>query len=794
MSIEKPSAFQKAKQYVLEHKVETGIFAVIFLYITGLVSLGTYYLVKLPLILNGEMKNPFTLNPIFVFKDLFTHIRGYVFIIIMALVVVLVYRLVLYPRMKEERGKYDERGFRVLTEEGKYGTAELLTDPNELGDVIDYKPVSETKGVILGKALDSDTTSIKINTDVKKKGEVKVISCCDEQEYNEKAKRNNWNIDDIVNNKLNNHIAVFGASGTMKSRALARNLIMQDALRGESIIVTDPKGELYEDCAPFLRAMGYDVKMFNLVNQGCSDSWNCLSEIFDENGCIDSTSAKIFADTIVMNATSEKDYWSDNARNLLKATCLYVLEACPKEEQNMGKVYDIISSSTTTDIDIMFRSLEDTSVAKRAYNIFGVCTEQVKGQILNGLGIMLDIFQDDAIRNITTSEEINLSKPATEKCAYFCITSDQHSVFDFLIVVFYAMLFVKLVNRVDSLRHDESIKTIPINLVMDEFPNIGQVPAFCKKISTVRSRNINITIIFQNIVQLQNRYPLGQWEEILGNCDTTIFLGCTDETTAKYISDKTGIATIEVETQNTKYERDVLVFNQNTSYNEVRSAGQRKVLNPDEVLTLKNTEELIFLRGKKPLKAKKYDYTLHPLAQQLKSQPITSHIPEWKQKQIDEALEAARLRKEREEEAKKRQEEELKAIKEQQEKEKQEQAQLAGGGIMNAMLRYNSKTDSVKKEKNISKTETEPKTSASDKSNSSSVNDTNKDNTQSNTTKKSNSLSDIKKAANNQNNHSDNQTEEAETPVITKVPKEAPKNGVPSNLFMPKKPQNAKDI
>lgn len=794
MSIERPSAFQKAKEYVLEHKVGAGIFAVIFLYITGLVSLGTYYLVKLPLILNKEMKNPFTLNPIFVFKDLFTHVRGYIFIIIMALVVLAVYRFVLYPRMKEERGKYDERGFRVLTEEGKYGTAELLTDPNELGDVIDYKPVSETKGVILGKSLDSDTTSIKLDTDPKKKGEVKVISCCDEQEYNEKAKRNNWNIDDIVNNKLNNHIAVFGASGTMKSRALARNLIMQDALRGESIIVTDPKGELYEDCAPFLRAMGYDVKMFNLVNQGCSDSWNCLSEIFDENGCIDSTSAKIFADTIVMNATSEKDYWSDNARNLLKAICLYVLEACPKEEQNMGKVYDIISSSTTTDIDIMFRSLEDSSVAKRAYNIFGVCTEQVKGQILNGLGIMLDIFQDDAIRDITKSEEINLSKPATEKCAYFCITSDQHSVFDFLIVVFYAMLFVKLVNRVDSLRHDESIKTIPINLVMDEFPNIGQVPAFCKKISTVRSRNINITIIFQNIVQLQNRYPLGQWEEILGNCDTTIFLGCTDETTAKYISDKTGIATIEVETQNTKYERDVLVFNQNTSYNEVRSAGQRKVLNPDEVLTLKNTEELIFLRGKKPLKAKKYDYTLHPLAQQLKSQPITAHIPEWKQKQIDEALEAARLRKEREEEAKKRQEEELKAIKEQQEKEKQEQAQLAGGGIMNAMLKHNSKTDSVKKEKDVSKTETESKTSVSDKSNSSSVNDTNKDNTQSNTTKKSNSLSDIKKAANNQNNHSDNQTEEAETPVITKVPKEAPKNGVPSNLFMPKKPKNAKDI
>lgn len=689
-------SIQIIKDYIKEHKVRSVFITLCFLYFNGLISLGGYSLYKLPDIVNKKIDKPFTLNPLVVFQE-YIHLRGWIFLIITFLVAVGIYRFVLFPRMKQERGKLDERGFRVLTEDGKYGTAELVTDPDELGDVIELKTIGETSGVILGKPLSANTSQIKIDTDIKIKNTVPVISLPSEVEYKEKSKKLNWDIDNIVNNKLNNHMAIFGASGTMKSRAMARNLIMQDARRGESIIITDPKGELYEDCAPFLEEMGYDVKMFNLVNQKHSDSWNCLLELLDEDGNVDDTNAKIFADTIVMNATAEQDYWSDNARNILKATCLYVMEVYPREEQSMATVYDIISSKTTQEIDIMFRSLPETSVARRSYNIFGVCTEQVKGQILNGLGIMLDIFQDDAIRNITSSDEIDLSKPATEKCAYFCITSDQHSVFDFLIVLFYAMLFVKLVNRIDSLRHQKDIKTIPVNLVMDEFPNIGQVPAFCKKISTVRSRNINIAIIFQNIVQLQNRYPYGQWEEILGNCDATVFLGCTDETTAKYISDKTGIATIEVETQNTKYERDVVVFNQNTSYNEVRSAGQRKVLNPDEILRLKNTEELIFLRGRKPLKAKKYDYTLHPWAQRLVPRPIDTHIPLWKQEIEKEEFEREMLRQQREREAQLRQEEELRKIEEER-KQKEEQDKKDSENAMMGMFGAANKANQNKKQ------------------------------------------------------------------------------------------------
>lgn len=641
------------------------------IYIVGLLVLSFEHLVMLPKIIAEEASSPVTLNPLKVIPAAFTHITGYILFAIIGTCGGYLYKYQIKTRMKEMTGQEDDQRRIRYADNDAYGTSRLENAKN-LTNVIDIKPLKETQGIILGKPLDSDTSNISIETDKKIKGEIPVIALPSEQEYKKKSKDLNWPLDDFINNKTNYHMAVFGASGTMKSRALARNMIMQAPRRGESIIVTDPKGELYEESYEYLTKHGYDVKMFNLVDQEHSDSWNCLLELLDDDGNINSTNAKIFADTIVINAKPDgkgDSYWNDNAANLLKATCLLVAEddTFPK---NIGTVYDILANKTLAEIDVYFRSLDEKSVARRAYNIFASCNEVVKGQIINGLGIMLSVFQDDAVRNITTDCEIDLGKPVTDKCAYFIITSDQHKVFDFLAVLFYSMLFIKLVERVDRLRYDKNVKLRHVHLILDEFPNIGQIPDFCKKISTVRSRNIDITVIFQNIVQLQNRYPNGQWEEILGNCDTTVFLGCTDGTTAQYISERTGIASIEVETQNTEYDRSVVMFNQATTYHEVKSTGQRKVLNPDEVLTLKNTEELILLRGQRPFKAKKFDYTLHQDAEELTLTPIASHIPAWKQRKIDEQAEMERLKKEREEEQKQKHEAELRKIEEDAAKEK----------------------------------------------------------------------------------------------------------------------------
>ena len=604
-------------------------------YITGMIVMCFGNIKELPQVIRGESSFNISANPIDAFIATFTHISGYVIMLVVIMVGVYIYKYQISTRMKQETGTRDEQRRFTYADNDSYGSSRLKT-AEEMTDIIDLIEIKDTKGIILGKPLGEDTSNITMETSPTEKGKTKVISLPSPDEYNDKVKRLNWSLDQRINNQTNQHIAVFGASGSMKSRALARNMILQATRREESVVVTDPKGELYEESYQFLKDNGYDVKMFNLINQDNSDSWNCLAELFNDNGEVNPTNAKIFADTIVVNAKpdgSKDSYWNDNAANLLKATCLLVAED-DTMETSMGTVYDLIANKTLDEIDSLFRVLPEESVARRSYNLFASCNDVVKGQIINGLGIMLGVFQDEAVRNITTSSEIDLSKPITEKCAYFIVTSDQHRVFDFLAALMYSMLFIKLVERYDRLKYDKNIKLKHVHLILDEFPNIGQIPDFSRKISTVRSRGIDITIIFQNIVQLQNRYPNGQWEEILGNCDTTIFLGCKDETTAKYIANATGVASIEVTTQNTKYDRSQVMLNQNTTYNEVRSTGQRMVLNPDEVLSLKNTEELVFIRGQSAMKAKKFDYSLHPDAIKLKAVPIAEHIPQWKQDKI----------------------------------------------------------------------------------------------------------------------------------------------------------------
>ena len=158
--------------------------------------------------------------------------------------------------------------------------------------------------------------------------------------------------------------------------------------------------------------------------------------------------------------------------------------------------------------------------AKAPYNIFKQAGDKVRGGVIVGLGARLQVFQNELICQITNRNDIDLVLPGKEKCAYFCITSDQDSTFDFLASLFFSFLFIKLVRFADAEGVDGQLP-IPVNFILDEFPNIGAIPDFKKKISTVRSRNIAVSVIFQNLAQLRNRYPNDEWQEILGNCVRT---------------------------------------------------------------------------------------------------------------------------------------------------------------------------------------------------------------------------------------------------------------------------------
>lgn len=240
--------------------------------------------------------------------------------------------------------------------------------------------------------------------------------------------------------RMNRNIAVYGASGSMKSRAFARNMIFQCVARGESLIITDPKSELYESTATYLENAGYIVKSFNLVNPENSDSWNCLGEIGGQE-----TMAQVFADVIIQNTGSAKgDHFWDNAEmNLLKALILYVDQGFPPEAKNIGQVYKLLTMSSEKELNSLFDLLPVSHPAKVPYCIYKQASDTVRSGVIIGLGSRLQVFQNKLIRQITSYDEINLTLPGKEKCAYFCITSDQDSTFDFLSSLFMTFVFIK---------------------------------------------------------------------------------------------------------------------------------------------------------------------------------------------------------------------------------------------------------------------------------------------------------------------------------------------------------------
>ena len=315
--------------------------------------------------------------------------------------------------------------------------------------------------------------------------------------------------------------------------------------------------------------------------------------------------------------------------NLLKALVLYVDQGFPPEGKNIGQVYKLLTMNSEKELDSLFDLLPVTHPAKAPYNIFRQASDTVRSGVIIGLGTRLQVFQNRLIRQITSYDEISLTQPGYEKCAYFCITSDQDSTFDFLSSLFMSFVFIKLVRYADKYG-DGGKLPVPVHILADELANGGcTIADLTKKISTIRSRQLSISCIFQNLPQMQNRYPLNQWQEIIGNCDTQLFLGCTDELTAEFISNRTGEVSVAVSSQ-AKQLNTWRVSDYTPEYRETHSIGKRKLLTPDEVLRLPLDEALIILRGQKVLKVGKYDYTLHPESRKLKESRASDHIPEWR--------------------------------------------------------------------------------------------------------------------------------------------------------------------
>lgn len=488
-----------------------------------------------------------------------------------------------------DTGEYDtDRNF-IYSAKGTYGTSGWMSR-KEMAGVLDLVPdLRKHKGVVLGM-LDNKAVCVPENP------------------------------------HINGNLAVYGSSGSMKTRSFCMNRILQAAVRGESLIISDPKSELYEKSSEYLRDQGYCVKVFNLVNPENSDSWNCLSEVEGQE-----LMAQLFVDVIIKNTINNgkgDHFWDSCEMNLLKALVLYVDQSYAEQNRNIGEVYRLLTLSGESDLDSLFENLPPTHPAKAPYSLYKQASDTVRSGVIIGLGSRLQVFQSELIKKITTRDEIDLELPGQERCAYFLVTSDQDSTFDFLASLFLSFCFIKLVRYADKNCEGGKLP-VPVHVLGEELTACGTIPDLSRRLSVIRSRNISMSCVFQNLAGLQNRYPLNLWQEILGNCDAQLFLGCTDELTAEFISSRTGLASVSVSSKS-KQLGTWRISNYTPEYRETSGVGKRPVLTPDEVLRLPIKQALVIIRGQKVLKVDKMDYSKHPEASKLRSCKASAHIPEWR--------------------------------------------------------------------------------------------------------------------------------------------------------------------
>ena len=497
--------------------------------------------------------------------------------------------LILKLQNKFSSGEYDDRNYKHA-KEGTYGTAAWMTD-KEMRKVLEVTTPEAAQGTILGER---DGKVICLPNDT----------------------------------KLNKHLFVCGASGTMKSRAIVRNLLFQAVKRRESVILTDPKSEIFDDTVELFRENGYLVKVFNLLNPEYSDSWNCMAGL---DG--DTLTTQILTDVIISNTSRGKidHFWDNGETNLLKSLILYIDQdtSRPASAKHLPAVYQFLTQNSEKQISALFDRLPISHPAKAPYNLFAQASDTVRTGIVLGLGTRLQILQNEAIRHITSASGIDLAEPGKSKCVYYVILSDQESSTEFLSSLFFSFLFINLTRYADST--PEHRCAVPVNIVFEELNNVGRLDSYPRRLSVARSRAIQICHIVQSLAQFQNRYPENEWAEITGNCDTQVMLGVTEKEGADFFSLRSGDSTVKVNSTMV-VKHTITVAQMIPQYRETDGLGRRRLLTPDEILRFPNDELLIILRGENVLRAKKFDYTKHPYAKR----PVTSSIFDYHPEQNSE--------------------------------------------------------------------------------------------------------------------------------------------------------------
>lgn len=406
----------------------------------------------------------------------------------------------------------------------------------------------------------------------------------------------------------NKNVLVIGGSGSGKTRFYVKPNLMQ---MHSSYVVTDPKGTLINECGKMLYDNGYEIKVLNTINFKKSMKYNPFAYIRSEKDILK------LVQTIIANTKGEgekagEDFWVKAEKLYYTALIGYIFYEAPKEEQNFATLLDMIDASEVREddetyknpVDRLFEALEQKDpqhFAVKQYKKYKLAAGKTAKSILISCGARLAPFDIKELRSLMSEDELDLDRTGDRKTALFVIISDTDDTFNFVVSIMYSQLFNLLCDKADDVYGGRL--PIHVRCLLDEFANIGLIPKFEKLIATIRSREISASIILQAQSQLKAIYK-DNADTIVGNCDSTLFLGGKEKTTLKELSESLGKETIDL-------------FNQSETRSNQKSYGLnyqklgKDLMSQDEITVMDGGKCIYQLRGVRPFLSEKFDITMH---------------------------------------------------------------------------------------------------------------------------------------------------------------------------------------
>lgn len=410
--------------------------------------------------------------------------------------------------------------------------------------------------------------------------------------------------------RRNLNTVVVGGSGAGKTRFYAKPNLCQ---ANTSFTVLDPKGELLRSTEHLLRQKGYEVRVLDLLNMEKSYCYNPFVYLRDDND-VQRLVTNLFKSTTPKGSQSNDPFWDTAASMLLLALIFYLKYEAPPDEQNFPMVMEMLRAADvredcdeyTSPLDELFERLEmrkPDHIAVKYYKDYHSGSAKTLKSIQITLAARLEKFNLSSLAALTATDELDLPSLGEKKVALFALIPDNDTSFNFLVSILYTQLFQQLFYLADH-KYGGSLP-IPVHFLMDEFSNVSLPEDFSKILAVMRSRNVFVSIILQNVAALKALFEK-EWESILGNCDEFLYLGGNETSTHKLISESyLGKSTIDTNTYGKSSGR-------NGNYSTNYQISGRELLTPDEVRMLDNRYALLFIRGERPVMDEKYDILKHP--------------------------------------------------------------------------------------------------------------------------------------------------------------------------------------